>query len=81
MEVLGAHAGQPPQGGVLNESLLVAAQEALAVPRSEARARALDFTWAHAARVFEQHLVSARSGSVTPPAAVTKSVTSLSSGR
>jgi glycosyltransferase involved in cell wall biosynthesis len=81
MEVLGAHAGEAPQGGVLHDSLLIAAQEALAIPRCEARARALDFTWAHAARLFEQHLVPVRSGAVTVPAAVTKSVTSLSSGR
>ena len=81
MEVLGAHAGQPAQGGVLHDSLLTAVQEALAVPRSQARARALEFTWAHAARVFEQHLVPAGMGPVTARAAVTKSVTSLSSGR
>ena len=81
MEVLGANAGETAQGGVLHDSLLVAAQEALAIPRSEARARALDFSWSHAARVFEQHLVPARSGIVTANAPVTKSVTSLSSGR
>ncbi len=81
MEVLGAHAGDAPQGGVLHDSLLTAAQEALAIPRSAARARALDFSWSHAARVFEQHLAPARSSSVTAGLPVTKSVTSLSSGR
>ena len=80
MAVLGAHGGEPPRGGVLHGDLRTAAQQALAVPRSEARARALDFTWAHAARLFEHYLVPAqpnRGRDVT----VTKSVTSLSSGR
>lgn len=81
MEVLGAHAGREPRGGVLHDSLLAASQEALGVPRSEARARALDFTWAHAARLFEQYLVPARAASVTSHPAVTKTVTTLSSGR
>jgi glycosyltransferase involved in cell wall biosynthesis len=80
MEVLGAHAGQPPRGGVLNDDLLLATQEALAVPRSEARARALDFTWAQAARLFEQHLVPAQRKTLQREA-VTKAVTSLSSER
>ena len=60
MEVLGAQSGRQPRGGVLHDSLLAAAQEALAVPRTEARARALEFTWGHAARIFEQHLVPVR---------------------
>lgn len=81
MEVLGAGGGEAPQGGVLHDDLRIAAQEALAVPRSEARARALDYTWAHAARLFAQHLVPARAGSVTAEATVTKTVTSMSSGR
>jgi len=81
MEVLGAHAGQGPRGGVLHDDLLAASQEALGVPRAEARARALDFTWAHAARLFGQYLVPARAASVTNLAAVTKTVTTLSSGR
>lgn len=80
MEVLGAHSGQPPRGGVLHNDLLVASQQALAIPRSEARARALDFTWAHAARLFEQYLVPAQAQG-SPRVTVTKSVTSLSSGR
>ncbi|UCV00838.1 glycosyltransferase family 4 protein [Acidovorax radicis] len=60
-EVLGAHEGQAARGGVLHDNLLTACQQALAVPRHEARARALDFTWAQAAQVFQQHLVPARS--------------------
>lgn len=80
MEVLGAHTGQSPRGGVLHDSLLVATQEALAVARSEARSRALDFTWAEAAQLFQQHLVPANSGAKVS-VSVTNPVTSLSSGR
>lgn len=80
MEVLGAHTGRPPRGGVLYDNLLLATQEALAVPRSQARSRAMDFTWAQAARLFEQYLVSVNA---SDPAfvSVTKAVTSLSSER
>lgn len=80
MEVLGTHTGQSPRGGVLHDSLLVATQEALAVARSEARSRALDFTWAEAAQLFQQHLVPANSGTKVS-VSVTNPVTSLSSGR
>lgn len=80
MEVLGTHTGQSPRGGVLHDSLLVATQEALAVARSEARSRALDFTWAEAAQLFQQHLVPANSGAKVC-VSVTNPVTSLSSGR
>lgn len=79
-EVLGGHQGQAARGGVLHEDLLIAAQKALTVPRHEARARALDFTWLHAARLFEQYLVPAK-GTMAEGVAVTKSVTALSSGR
>lgn len=78
-EVLGAHGGKAPRGGVLRDSLLAASQEALSVPRSEARARALDFTWGHAARLFEQHLVSTRVTHVTAASTVTKTVITVSS--
>jgi glycosyltransferase involved in cell wall biosynthesis len=47
-------------GGAMNEDLRQACHAALAVPREEARARALDFSWAHSARLFESHLVPAR---------------------
>ena len=80
-EVLGAGEGGAPLGGVLHDSLLAAMQQALSIPRSEARARALEFTWAHAARLFQQYLVPARSSSQGVPVSVTKSVTQLSSGR
>lgn len=81
MEVLGGHPGGAPRGGVLHDSLLTASQQALAIPRAEARSRALDFTWARAAQLFQQYLVSARGANVTDGVAVTKTVTSLSSGR
>lgn len=81
MEVLGAQQGNTPRGGALHAQLPVAIQQALAVPRSEARARALEFTWAHAARLFEQHLVPARGEGGESRMTVTKTVTSLSSGR
>jgi len=80
MEVLGAHTGRAPRGGVLCDDLLLATQEALAVPRSEARSRAMDFTWAQAARLFQQYLVSVHAGRVTS-VSDTKPVTSLSSER
>lgn len=48
-------------GGVLDEDLKRACYKAMAVPRHEARARSLDFSWAHAAKLFEGHLVPVRS--------------------
>ena len=51
-EVLGAHEGAKPQGGVLDEDLLQACQQALRVPRHEARQRAMHFTWETAAEQF-----------------------------
>ena len=47
------------QGGVLHEDLREAFFGALAVPRSAARARALEFSWAHSAWLFASHLVNA----------------------
>ncbi len=76
LEVLGT----PARGGVLHADLTAAWYRALAVPRHEARARALDFTWAHAAQLFVGHLVPSRRGQVlqrTAPGSVT--VTQLSS--
>ena len=50
--------GQPqPRGGVLHADLQQASFAALAVPRHEARARALEFSWAEAGRLFVGHLV------------------------
>jgi glycosyltransferase involved in cell wall biosynthesis len=61
LEVLGRqHADGRPVGGAMHEDLRRACHQALAVPREEARARALEFSWTHAARVFEGHLVPAR---------------------
>jgi glycosyltransferase involved in cell wall biosynthesis len=47
-------------GGVMHDDLQQACFAALAVPRRDARARALDFSWTQAAELFESHLVSAR---------------------
>ena len=46
-------------GGAMNEDLQNACFSAMLVPRHEARLRALDFSWSHAARVFAGHLVAA----------------------
>jgi len=59
LEVLGTQDGRS-RGGVMHDDLRQACQGALAVPRHEARARALEFSWLHAARLFEGHLVPAR---------------------
>ncbi|MES2974555.1 MAG: glycosyltransferase family 1 protein [Pseudomonadota bacterium] len=76
LEVLGQTRpdGSPgASGGALHEDLRHACYNALAVPRHEARNRALEFSWAHATRLFLGHLVSARRPGVH------KAVTSLSS--
>ncbi|APW42365.1 glycosyltransferase family 4 protein [Rhodoferax saidenbachensis] len=76
LEVLGT----PAQGGALNHDLTTAWYRAVTLPRHEARARALDFTWAHATQLFASYLVPARKGDVlqrTDP--VTGFVTRLSS--
>jgi glycosyltransferase involved in cell wall biosynthesis len=59
LEVLRADADYPHQrkGGVLHEDLAYASLEALKVPRSEARAQALSFSWDESTRLFEQHVV------------------------
>jgi glycosyltransferase involved in cell wall biosynthesis len=58
LEVLGKADGSC-HGGVMNEDLQQACYAALAVPRHEARQRALDFSWSHAAELFESFLVIA----------------------
>ncbi len=58
LQVLGADQGV--QGGVLHEDLRHACLQALQVPRAQARARAMAFGWAHAADIFQSHLVPAR---------------------
>ncbi len=68
LEVLGQRRadGTPgPTGGALHEDLQHACYQALSVPRQEARARALEFSWAHAARLFVSHLVPAGGASGT----------------
>jgi glycosyltransferase involved in cell wall biosynthesis len=72
LEVLGKPDGSC-HGGVMNEDLQQACYSALAVPRHEARQRALDFSWGHAAQLFESYLVAAAPNStkatpVTPRA-------------
>ena len=42
---------------MLHEDLQQASYAALAVPRHEARARALEFSWTEAATLFASHLV------------------------
>ena len=69
LEVLGK-GGKPDgrrDGGVLNENLRTAYYGALAVPRSEARLRALDFSWTHAAALFESFLVPIQPSSSFKP--------------
>ncbi|MEY2618162.1 MAG: hypothetical protein RL522_1164 [Pseudomonadota bacterium] len=59
LEVLAArrHPSGPRLGGSLNEDLRVACHEALRLPRHEARARALEFSWEEATRRFVSFLV------------------------
>lgn len=76
LEVLGS----PAQGGALNTDLSLAWSDALAVPRAEARSRALTFSWAHASRLFVGHLVPAQNQSRTGNSSVcAQTVTQMSS--
>jgi glycosyltransferase involved in cell wall biosynthesis len=59
LEVLGQQDGSS-HGGVLHEDLKQAYYRAMTVPRHEARARALDFSWGHAAQLFAGYLVPAQ---------------------
>jgi glycosyltransferase involved in cell wall biosynthesis len=61
LEVLGRMRadGSGPLGGVMHQDLQQAAYAALGVPRHEARARALDFSWKEAAQLFAGFLVPA----------------------
>lgn len=52
-------------GGVLSADLQKAYDKALAVPRHEARLRALDFSWMHAAQLFDSFLVKAQPDRLT----------------
>lgn len=67
-------------GGALHQDLGSAWYQALSIPRHEARARALSFSWARASQLFVQHLVPARSGKALESGAVAHvPVTQLSS--
>lgn len=84
LEVLGqggATARGGASGGVLDGDLQRAWFRGLGVPRHEARARALAFSWAHATRLFVANLVPARPAERTPAVADPTVVTSLSSNR
>lgn len=54
------HDGRGRLGGAMHQDLQQACHAALAVPRHEARARALDFSWDQAAQMFLAHLVPAQ---------------------
>jgi glycosyltransferase involved in cell wall biosynthesis len=67
LEVLGAAEGGMA-GGVLDADLRYAWFRTLTIPRHEARARALNFSWEQASRQFLDHLVPARSEVAQDPA-------------
>lgn len=80
LEVLGRRADSGRSlGGAMHEDLQQACFAALAVPRHEARTRALDFSWARATELFVSHLVSARPVDGRPGPQARLSVTRLSS--
>ena len=62
LEVLGrpGPGGEGSLGGALHDDLRQACYQALAVPREQARLRALDFSWARSGDLFASHLVPAR---------------------
>jgi glycosyltransferase involved in cell wall biosynthesis len=82
LEVLGrpSQDGSRSLGGVMHADLATATVQALAVPRAEARERARDFSWAHAADLFAGFLVPARRHGA-PGTASPSVVTKLSSPR
>ncbi len=85
LEVLGKGDGSC-HGGVMDADLRQATYGALALSRHEARARALDFSWSHAAQLFESYLVAAHKNAAFQPAdaaapSVKSTVTPLSSNR
>jgi glycosyltransferase involved in cell wall biosynthesis len=80
LEVLGRRDEQGRSlGGAMNDDLQQACYAALGVPRHEARARALDFSWSHAAAIFASHLVPARTTAAKALPQPLKTVTQLSS--
>ena len=65
LEVLAAAEGV--RGGVLHADLHAACMAALQVPRSQARARAMEFAWTETADLFLSHLVPAKPQALTRP--------------
>jgi hypothetical protein len=53
------------EGGILDTDLLSATNQALKLPRIEARQRAVQFSWENAAKIFENNLVVAASSKLT----------------
>ena len=51
-----------PEGGILDVDLLSATNQALTMPRSHARQRALKFSWENDAKIFAKNLVDAKIG-------------------
>jgi glycosyltransferase involved in cell wall biosynthesis len=80
LEVLGRRDAQGRSlGGAMHQDLQQACYAALAVPRHEARARALDFSWPHATAIFASHLVPVRGVVAKAGAPTLATVTQLSS--
>jgi glycosyltransferase involved in cell wall biosynthesis len=77
LEVLGKPRadGRGSMGGAMHADLQQACYAAMAIPRHEARSRALDFSWQHAAQLFAGFLVPVRQ------AGAAGFVTELSSSR
>ncbi|HSV36845.1 MAG TPA: glycosyltransferase family 1 protein [Ramlibacter sp.] len=61
-------------GGAMHDDLQQACFAAMAVPRHEARARALDFSWKHATQLFVSFLVAAQPSRQAALAAVPAAV-------
>ena len=53
-----------PQGGILHADLLSGMNQALILPRSEARKRAVQFSWENAAKIFENNLAAVNAGKI-----------------
>ena len=77
LEVLGRPGpdGVGSLGGAMDRDLQQACFRAMAVPRHEARLRALDFSWVHATELFIGNLVPARSPDARPVAGTAQVVT------
>lgn len=56
------------QGGILDADLLSGVNQALALPRSQSRQRAVQFSWQNAAKIFENNLVTATAGKLAAQA-------------